>query len=151
MDMHVGDAQRRKPSSSTPRLSLDLAWTWTSILRGSGRQMRAGNLRCPGANYILPNIISHNLRYFRGDDLVGIFSPPVAETSTSPDRERHADRAVIFAFSCYARIARSIQSISRYFARRGSAIGFFATPYSSPRCVEYRAGYPRHWKCTPSG
>jgi hypothetical protein len=120
-------------ANPVPQL-LDLAWTLTSILRGSGRQMRAGPQATFGAIYSPSSQHFHKLRCFRGDGLVG-FPPPVAETSTSPDREHHADLAVIFAFSSYARIARHVQSIGRDFAWRGSATGFFHRPLTLPRDV----------------
>lgn len=125
MDMHVGDAQRRKPSSSTSRLSLDLD---LDLARIGAPNARRQPLTSRGK--LLPNILTNCV--ILGEMTSWDFPPPVAETSTSPDRERHADRAVIFAFSCYARIARYIQSIGLEFARRGSTTGFSVNPLLFP-------------------
>lgn len=64
------------------------------------------------------------------------FPSPVAETSTSPDRERHADRAVIIAFFlAMLGSPNTPNQLAREFARRGNATGFSVNPLLFPRDV----------------
>lgn len=61
------------------------------------------------------------------------YRPPVAGTSTSPDREHHACLAVIFAFSCYARIARHAPKFATTI--QGEALRHDFEPLTLPRDV----------------
>lgn len=110
MDLHVGDSQRRKLSLSAPRslsLGLDLE---ASADQGANCAQATARGRHP--------IVLLEDALFSMEMASWNSGLPVAGTSTSPDHERHADIAVIFAFfSRYARIARYAQSIGRDFAR----------------------------------
>lgn len=141
-------------ANAVPQL-LDLAWTWPGLGPRSCADQganRAGNLRRPGANYVLPNIIiSQNLRYFRGDDLVGISRLPWRRHR--PAQTVSVTQTELLYLLFLALLGSPDTSNQLAGTLQGEAVrqGFFATPYSSPRCVEYRAGYPRHWKSTRSG
>jgi hypothetical protein len=149
MDMHVGDVQRRKPSSSTPRLSLDLAWKDLRSCADQGANCAQATSDGRGKLQVLPNILTTCV----------IFVEMTSWDSRLPWRRHRPAQTVsvtqteLLYLLFLAMLGSPTHPINWPILRKARQCDrvFLSTPYSSPRCVEYRASYPRHWKCTPGG